>query len=169
MGDKRLICEGCGTGYLGRTAPQLLCRQCRESERDRTCSKCGDVFRAAGRGSVCRQCQAAYAAQWEQDNKTRKRDVRHGLETGQFDRMLMEQNGLCASCGERPATHVDHDRSCCNFTPSQGQKACGKCVRGLVCYHCNVGIGHLGDTVDGVTKALAYLIRYEKIKSEVPF
>ena len=30
-------------------------------------------------------------------------------------------------------------------------------IRGVICYPCNMGIGHLGDTVDGLKNAIRYL------------
>ena len=34
-----------------------------------------------------------------------------------------------------------------------------KVFRGWICNHCNTGIGLLGDTIDGVQRALDYLNR----------
>jgi hypothetical protein len=34
-------------------------------------------------------------------------------------------------------------------------------VRGLLCSECNAGLGLLGDSIEGVQKALEYLRRYE--------
>lgn len=58
--------------------------------------------------------------------------------------MFESQNGLCAICQGRPATVTDHDHTTKN-------------VRGLLCVWCNTGIGMLGDCVDGLERALAYL------------
>lgn len=61
--------------------------------------------------------------------------------------------GLCWSCQVRPATSVDHDHSCCKVN------SCGRCVRGVLCHRCNCAIGKLGDDIEGVRTALAYLER----------
>lgn len=50
-----------------------------------------------------------------------------------YDRLLEEQQGLCAICNEPPKRRklaLDHDHDT------------GK-IRGLLCYGCNVGLGYL--------------------------
>lgn len=49
--------------------------------------------------------------------------------------------------------HIDHDHACC---PERG-RSCGKCVRGILCYGCNVGLGSFGDDVARLRAAIAYL------------
>jgi hypothetical protein len=63
--------------------------------------------------------------------------------------MLAAQRGGCGICGTKTVPtigsfHVDHDH------------VTGK-VRGLLCHHCNVGIGSLGDSVEVLSKAISYL------------
>jgi len=69
----------------------------------------------------------------------------------EYDTLLQEQNGRCASCGTtnsgRHRFAVDHDHAT-NF------------IRGLLCHQCNKGLGSLGDSIEGVQKALDYLKRY---------
>ncbi len=69
----------------------------------------------------------------------RTRDRKHNLTTGQYDKMLRGQNGVCAICGELEITKqndrlralsVDHNHST------------GK-IRGLLCNKCNSAIGNL--------------------------
>ncbi|MFD1083921.1 endonuclease VII domain-containing protein [Micromonospora andamanensis] len=72
-----------------------------------------------------------------------------------YDEMLKAQDGVCAICGEGPgkkALHVDHDHACC-----PGKESCGKCVRGLLCYRCNAGIGLLRDSPEIMRAAVAYI------------
>lgn len=56
---------------------------------------------------------------------------------------------FCECCGKKPTTKplcLDHD----HITDE---------VRGWLCDQCNVAIGHLGDSIEGVEKALIYLKR----------
>jgi hypothetical protein len=65
--------------------------------------------------------------------------------------ILAEQGGVCACCGSsNPFTKngfsTDHDH------------LSGK-VRGVLCKHCNTGLGLLGDNIAGLEQALLYLKR----------
>jgi len=78
----------------------------------------------------------------------------YGISVDDYERMLMEQQGLCACCrqsetyvhsnGKVYALSVDHDH------------ATGK-IRGLLCHACNRAIGLLGDSVDRLQAAIDYL------------
>ena len=86
---------------------------------------------------------------------------RHGLSMAQLDGLLRSQNGRCANHGcarefsESLPYHVDHDHSCC---PSR-VSSCGNCMRGLLCRNCNAGMGLLGDSIERLEGAAAYLRR----------
>ena len=78
---------------------------------------------------------------------------KYGLSIEQYDRMFLEQNGVCAICGNPPAPtgkpqqtrlHVDHDHQ-------TGQ------IRGLLCRACNHGIGSLRDSTAILQSAISYL------------
>ena len=63
---------------------------------------------------------------------------------------------VCSLCGttESPGRgfHIDHDHACCPDADS-----CGRCVRGLLCHHCNVALGNLNDDPELLRKAAAYI------------
>jgi len=69
----------------------------------------------------------------------------------EYARILDEQGGRCASCGR--TKNVFKARFCVDHDHETGK------IRGLLCHNCNIGIGNLGDTIEGVRKALAYLER----------
>jgi hypothetical protein len=59
---------------------------------------------------------------------------------------LIAQNGLCEMCGHLSHHHgtlqrlqVDHDHACCDIKT----KSCGKCLRGLLCFECNIRLAPL--------------------------
>ena len=57
---------------------------------------------------------------------------------------LRPEDSKCQCCGRIDKLHLDH----CHNT--------GK-YRGFTCKNCNVGFGHLGDSVEGLERALQYL------------
>jgi hypothetical protein len=58
------------------------------------------------------------------------------------------------ACTTGKAFAVDHDHSCC-----PGRKACGKCIRGLLCANCNQGLGKFKDDPKLLRNAIDYLAR----------
>lgn len=69
---------------------------------------------------------------------------RYGIDVSTFEKMRDAQGGLCALCRKRKAKHIDHDHT----TGS---------VRAILCFKCNNGLGELGDSVDRLRAAIAYL------------
>lgn len=76
---------------------------------------------------------------------------RYGITEHDYSRMLMEQGGVCRICGVDRSQRkwdrylfIDHDHST-------------KKVRGLLCHHCNAGLGHFKDDATLLTKAMRYL------------
>ncbi|AXH72004.1 MAG: recombination endonuclease VII [Podoviridae sp. ctbj_2] len=75
-----------------------------------------------------------------------------GITLAKYAEMHKEQNGVCLICSQPERTPnrnlaVDH----CHTT--------GK-VRGLLCGHCNKGIGHFYDRIDLLNKSIEYLEKY---------
>ncbi len=59
----------------------------------------------------------------------------------------------CALCGSPYRRLViDHDHSCC-----PGERACGKCFRGMLCRACNVALGMFQESPVLLRKAARYL------------
>jgi hypothetical protein len=96
--------------------------------------------------------------------------ARHGISIEQYSALYQSQRGACAICGTainrayegttgkkgpKPnSAHIDHDHRCCS-----GKKACGNCVRGLLCSNCNHGLGSFKDSLERLEAAIAYLKR----------
>lgn len=129
----------------------ILCCECHEwRPLERFCP----AVRKAGCGQ-CNACKsAASSAKYKKDPSAwRIRELKkYGLTLESYAALVESQGGVCACCrlphrGKRTKRlFVDHDH------------ATGK-VRGLLCYHCNTGIGALGDNAEGVRRALDYLAR----------
>ena len=80
------------------------------------------------------------------DGKNRRLVQRYGITIEDYNRILAEQKGLCAICGNVPTTrfHVDHDH------------ATGK-VRGLLCVACNMALGLFKDNPRLLERSIEYL------------
>jgi len=99
-----------------------------------------------------------YSRQWYLDNKTRVKDLQlqriHGISLDEYYSLLSDQSGVCAICKSPDPIkgdhfHVDH----CHSTNQ---------VRGLLCAHCNVGIGHFKDSHDLLEEAVRYIRRFRE-------
>jgi Recombination endonuclease VII len=78
----------------------------------------------------------------------------------EYDFLLEAQGGHCAICPKTPEENgkrlaVDHDHRCC-----PGKESCGKCIRGLLCAHCNLAIGLLEDNPLVMENAADYIRFY---------
>jgi GH24 family phage-related lysozyme (muramidase) len=80
---------------------------------------------------------------------------RYGITGKQYDELYRSQFCKCAICNvdlhhvwtdvkKETKAYVDHDHA-------TGQ------VRGLLCFHCNVGLGSFGDSIENLISAMAYL------------
>lgn len=136
----------------------------------RTCSKCGEAksllefYPRSDRPSFrsdCKACVNARSRAYYRENaesvKTQVRATYYSITPSAIADMREAQGNRCAVCGvsERDSgrtLHVDHDHACC-----PGKRSCGKCVRGLLCHNCNIGLGAFGDSVEKMQAAIAYL------------
>ena len=82
---------------------------------------------------------------------------KYGITRDDYLQMLKDQNYGCKVCGKEETTFrkrlsIDHDHACC-----PGEGSCGKCIRGLLCHHCNAALGNVYDNVETLKKLIAYL------------
>lgn len=81
----------------------------------------------------------------------------YGITTEDYEALLEQQEHCCKICGRTESNgkqlSIDHDHACC-----PGRKSCGKCIRGLLCNRCNMGIGYLGEDLDRLRAAIGYLM-----------
>jgi hypothetical protein len=77
--------------------------------------------------------------------KTYELKTRYNLSYEEYEKMLEDQDGKCAICGNEEQLHVDH----CHDTER---------VRGLLCMPCNIGLGMFRDNKDNLIKASEYVL-----------
>ena len=100
------------------------------------------------------ELNAQWLERWSMDSEFRERRraryrlKKYGLATEDHQRMLAEQNGVCAVCKR------NSDRELCVDHCHATQK-----VRGLLCWKCNTGIGMFDDDPDRMRAGAAYVER----------
>lgn len=164
---RSVTCRGCGVDWeLDRSgAPPKLCPDCESSLK--YCNKCGEVKphsefnRASGTRTGLNDCCRGCAQEWfvTRGSKLRRANdlmTKYGVTLDEWDAMWSAQGGKCACCQtqltSKPA--LDH----CHQTGA---------VRGILCNNCNTGLGKLGDTVDGLVRAEAYLWSRRNVLAEI--
>lgn len=148
----------------------------------KVCPRCGldqpahnysrDIHRKDGLQRLCKSCDSKKARAYYNANREKKQTYyrlmrgykkyqrlkqKYNLTDVQFDDMFVAQDGNCAICGHKDSRglSVDHDHACC-----PGRNSCGKCVRGLLCGRCNMGLGNLDDDIEILFKSIDYLMKY---------
>lgn len=143
------------------------CRTCKSVKQTSEFHR--DRARPDGLVGECKSCRTARVRVYQSANSanvidSRRKFVRsdkgkaasrkaylrkkYNIEVGERDELLAEQGGRCAACrSAEPGRYwcVDHNHA-------TGQ------VRGILCWHCNVGLGHFRDDVAALRRAADYLI-----------
>jgi Zn-finger nucleic acid-binding protein len=142
-----------------RTCPD--CRNPSDLDRGNLCKACKNARRRnryakdAKHKSTRLSQKAKDTTKYYRENKDRIRATarevdllrKYGITLAQYDAMLLEQGGVCKTCGGVNATKplfVDH----CHTT--------GK-VRGLLCQNCNWALGCVQDNPEILTALIQYL------------
>jgi hypothetical protein len=110
---------------------------------DKICTKC-NIKKSLSDFRICRLYKGMSQGEYfRSECKSCEKKAAEQLVTA---RKTAPSKTESCQCCEIKVSHLvlDHDHSTGNF-------------RGWVCRNCNQGIGKLGDTVEGVQKALAYL------------
>lgn len=134
------------------------CKSCRVSKSiSEFHKKKGGLLGAHAHCKVCRSEQAKGNDRGAEKNRKAYVKYAYGITPEQYDKLFEEQNYQCGVCsrerlpGEK-RFHVDHDHSCC-----PGSRSCGKCIRGILCYQCNAGLGYVHDDITKLQAMITYL------------
>jgi recombination endonuclease VII len=114
------------------------------------------VFESCAHGDKsgrCVDCLKAYGMRWRANNPGRtvssNRLRQYGVSPEQYEAMLHAQDFRCKLCRVP-------DVACTKSLAIDHDHATGE-IRGLLCSSCNSGIGKLGDNLEGLERAVAYL------------
>lgn len=147
----------CGLDFLATQKHAIHCSaECKVRFRPKVADL--DPVEAERQRANQREWQRAYRQGSAGKERTRKSNLaKYGMTLDDYDKMLADQGGVCASCG-LPETGrnqhgivslaVDH----CHTT--------GR-IRGLLCMACNRTLGMLGENVDRVIALAVYAERWK--------
>lgn len=175
MSDKKR-CSKCGESKQRdafsrdrnrRDGRSQWCKECVREYREANRERLRAQYRAYNRANAAAKHQyyldnrdrlLARAAARYKDRREEKRTYgatkRYGITQEQRAEILALQRGACAICRVTPEKwETDHDHSCC---PAK-TKACGRCVRGLLCRVCNSLLGFAKDDINRLARAVDYL------------
>ena len=182
--------EGCGrmrwskglcSGHYGQLHAGKELKPLREHSPRGEGSVHGTASSYSNRKCRCDLCRAAWNAYCAKTKQFRAKEVNldvegraHGLES------TYQYGCRCATCR---SAHNAHSREMSEIRRIRksmpDQTVCDCCgleqvkrlvtdhihgttiIRGLLCHSCNTGIGKLGDNIEGLEKALAYLRRVD--------
>ena len=105
-----------------------------------------------GKQGYCKICNREKSAKWQKENPERHKENmlrnKYGLTISMLERLIEGQDGRCLVCTnvlqEGRKVHIDH----CH---TEGH------IRGVLCNHCNLGLGHFKDNPGVLRRAAEYL------------
>ena len=98
----------------------------------------------------------SYPSQLKHASKDAHLRRTYGIQIEEYNRLLTEQDGVCAVCQKTETTKHQNGKTtslCVDHCHSTGR------VRGLLCRNCNGGIGKLQESAELLRKAAEYLER----------
>jgi hypothetical protein len=136
----------------------------------KTCKQCGVKF--AGPRQRTTFCSRGCYEEFQNKNrvitsgnKYKWALHKYNITVEQYEQMLNDQGGVCASCGgvnlNGKRLSIDHDHRCC-----PGKTSCGGCICGLLCSACNCGLGFFKDDLAMLNQARKYLIISRNLTEE---
>ena len=150
-------CRTCGNTerYISGNKPCVVCARKNSQKRNKTGKTKEWVQKEKGRVNAYNNKRYHSLSEEQKQAQNRRMHIRtYGIQPEDYDRMLTEQNGVCACCGGKETNpkkkHLSIDH--CHKTGE---------VRSLLCDRCNRGIGALNDDLDILRKAVVYLERYQ--------
>jgi hypothetical protein len=122
-------CETCPTEFIPSNAIHRFCSSCKIKRNE--------------------QCKKTAPSYTPENKKSLLLKRNYGISLDEYNEILNKQKGCCKICDKHYSTFkkalaVDHDHST------------GK-IRGLLCNHCNRGLGYFFDNLKLLENAINYL------------
>lgn len=148
---------------LGKSGLSSRCRECGRKlcrdwyERNKETERQKSRRRMRIRGPLDRQ----RAKEWAAANPERARyhsrkklfRTKYNMTIEEHDALFASQGFACGACGSAgPNSKKGWSTDHCHDTGI---------VRGILCHHCNVGLGHAKDSVETMKKWIAYIERHK--------
>lgn len=154
--DGGVQCPYCDGWYVNPRKLTIHCNRLHHEALPIKCEHCGRGFLHA-RGLQTHMGHAHprhHVPRRNDPNVQREWNLRtsYGIGIEDYDRMLTEQDGGCATCG-KPEAESWRRRLCVDHCHATGQ------VRGLLCANCNRAIGLASDDPELLDRMAAYLRR----------
>ena len=156
-----------GHGTRAKTLPdgRRVCKYCGEAKPLEDFVK-REWNHADGRDNRCKNCYAAKQReyynrnreQYSRASKNRSLKRKYGIDLGQFEQLLEDQNHQCAICDQQLEISWDGKWKNGNSRNSRLDH-CHKngVVRGILCHNCNAGLGMFDDSSMRLSRAIKYL------------
>lgn len=130
------------------------------SETTKACQKCKllkpfsefgfDKSRLDFLQAWCKSCHKEYRSEKsKEDNRVARLRNAHGLESWEYDSLLIKQKGVCAIC--KKVDVVSNRNLCVDHCKNSNY------IRGLLCTACNTALGNFGHDIEKLKKAISYL------------
>lgn len=143
---KEQICGYCNNLFVSKRKPN----------GKPVCDSCIPVAKEAAR---VRRLQTITNLYWKNPEIAKRKRLSltlalRGLSIEWYD----SQPKKCGICGTddpgKKGWCIDHNHSCCGYGIRKG---CKKCIRGLLCSNCNIGLGQFKDNPDFLRKAIKWV------------
>lgn len=156
--NKERILKQFGSHSKGKYGRQPSCRKCAYETNRKFCTEHPEIKYEWDRKykTTHPDNRKRYARDWARRNKMitkeRRLELKYGLSTSEYLKMMANQSNVCAICKHPPSEkekilHVDHDH--------RTNK-----VRGLLCGSCNRALGLFDDSMTVVMDAYQYLQKH---------
>jgi hypothetical protein len=110
--------------------------------------------------SFNRDYQRWYRKQYPDRSKHQDLKKSYGISFEDYQNLSDEQGGVCAICGNTEQAVRNNSNVPRNLAVDHSHTS-GK-VRGLLCTHCNQGIGNFRENPEFMAKAISYLLRRKR-------